>query len=270
MTTQKKTAFALLVAASFAMTGVAFAQEGTADTTATEGSAVTNTGTTQNRDAMRAAAEAKAAEMRRLAEQQRMGIEAKKGELQAMRASTTDMMQQKRGELEAKRASTTEMLQDKRAELGARIASTTERMQERRKQESLRYAKRMEERMAAAFDRLSKLADRIDERIAKITAANKNIKTDTAKARLVDARKKIEAGRTALTGLQGQVEAALASADPKTGFEGVRAATKVIEGDAKAAHQALVDAIKSLKANTPDRLENDDNGGAPTATTTAQ
>ena len=191
----------------------------------------------------------------------------RKNELEARRASTTEMMQQKREELGERRASTTEMMQDKRAELGARIASTTERMQERRKQESLRYAKRMEERMTAAFDRLSHLADRIDERIAKITAADKKIKTDTAKARLVEARKKIEDGRTALAGLQAQVEAALASADPKTGFEGVRAATKTIEGDAKAAHKALVDAIKSLKANTPDRLENDDDD-TPTATTT--
>lgn len=248
MTTHKKTVSALLVAASLMMAGVAFAQDATGGT-APSGDTPTSAGIPPRPDI-------------------RHPLGMTRDQAEAQRASTTNMLQQKRGELEARRASTTEMMSEKRANMEARVASTTEKMQERRKQESLRYAKRMEERMSAAFDRLSKLADRLDERIQKIDAANKNIKTDAAKTHLADARKKIEDGRAALAGLPAQVDVALTSADPKTGFAGVRDAVKVIEGDAKAAHQALIEAVKSLKAGVPARLR-DDNEGGSTATSTA-
>lgn len=291
MQIEKRFGIALALAAALSLGGAVFAEESsTGDTGTVDTTVKTETTTTApSPEELRAKMEARAREAREAAEKKRAEAETKRVEFQTKKASTTEMIKDRREEFQVKRASTTEALKERREELEAKRASTTEmlkqkreevrnNLEEKRKENIRAHANRMSERFGAAFDRLDTLAGRIEERLAKLESVNKNIQTASAHALVEDALLKIDEGRLLLENLSGEIELALASEDPKVAFADVRESTNEVAAMVKEAHKLLVDAVKSIKANTPDELENDDNdteGGSgetatSTATTTAQ
>lgn len=285
MQIEKRFGIALALAAALSLGGAVFAEEsstgdtGTVDTTVKTETTIT----APSPEELRAKMEARAREAREAAEKKRAEAETKRVEFQTKKASTTEMIKDRREEFQVKRASTTEALKERREELEAKRASTTEmlkqkreevrnNLEEKRKENIRAHANRMSERFGAAFDRLDTLAGRIEERLAKLESVNKNIQTASAHALVEDALLKIDEGRLLLENLSGEIELALASEDPKAAFTDVRESTNEVAAMVKEAHKLLVDAVKSIKANTPDELENDDDdesGSGETATSTA-
>lgn len=157
-----------------------------------------------------------------------------------------------------------EQMEEKREEM-------KERMEERRGEIMKRMSERMIDRMTAAIERLTKLTDRIDSRIAKLS--EKGVDTTTAKANVAIARTKLADAGAAVVAAQGAVAGAVSAADAATGSTTPSGAGKAVRDSLEKArlavvdaHKAIVEAVKSLKANA--KVEGHAEGGA-TSTTVA-
>ncbi|OGF82118.1 hypothetical protein A3B18_03350 [Candidatus Giovannonibacteria bacterium RIFCSPLOWO2_01_FULL_46_13] len=131
-------------------------------------------------------------------------------------------------------------IQEKREEVRAKLSAA-------RIRNIRNYFKTMGRRIEAAIERLEKLAERIESRIEKME--ERGVDVAKAKTELAEAEVKITEAKTAFADAKAKLEAALSSETPKESFKQVREGlVKGVVEKIKAAHQALVEAIRALKA----------------------
>ena len=129
---------------------------------------------------------------------------------------------------------------------------------------------RMIKRIAVAFNRMDRLVGRLESRIAKLEEVNKNIKTEEAKGFITEAKTHIANGKAILLGLPAIRDTLLATTDShKDVFEKIKEETRKETGELKKAHEAIKNAVRSIKANGGSSSgDNDDNGNTATSTAT--
>lgn len=126
-----------------------------------------------------------------------------------------------------------------------RGAQIRERLSEVKRNRVAHLWANMERKFQWAIDRLGRIADRIDSRTQKFEAKGADV-TD-AKAKLADARTQIDAAKIAFATAKADAETLKTSDDPKAAFETLRGDVKNVRDALKAAHVALVEAVKVLK-----------------------
>ena len=155
-----------------------------------------------------------------------------------------------------------------------KMASGTERMdehrgkkEERRGEVMKRMATHMVTKMQAAIDRFTKIADRLDSRVAKLKA--KGVNTANAEILIALARAKTTEAMVSLSIAKTQIGSMVVSASTtdstSNGVGGaVRDSMQKTRDAIEAAHKALVEATKSLRANDKSEV------GANSSTTVSQ
>jgi len=165
------------------------------------------------------------------------------------RAQADVKVEERKAEMEEKRDSVQAEREVKREERKIELT-------EKRKGRIMAYGEKMVERFNAAIGRLEKLAERIDSRIEKME--EKGVDLSESKALLEEAQTSIRTAKGSLDDAIGLIRTALDSDDPKTVFEEVRTILSSTKDSIKAAHQKLVEVIKSIKASPS--TDNEDDG----------
>ncbi len=167
-------------------------------------------------------------------------------------ASTTAARENMRGDIKNLRASTTEARGDMRDDMKNRRASTTEargQMRDGFKEKRLEIAKKHAElvgaRLDAAIARVQKLADRVGMSLDKLTTQGINVAV--ARAKLADAKVKLDAARVKVAQVKTATLAALASEAPREEMKKVEALVKEAIKSIQGAHRSVAEAIASVK-----------------------
>lgn len=145
---------------------------------------------------------------------------------------------EKRSELQEKREQLREKAQEKREEVKQRISA-------RRAEKIKEFSSRMKEKLLAMVERLEKLTERIQSRINKL--AEKGADTADAQSQLDEAKAKLAAVKTRISGLEG-VGADIASSDnPRELFSAVKDEVQAIKKDLVEVHRLLASSMGRIK-----------------------
>jgi DNA repair exonuclease SbcCD ATPase subunit len=135
--------------------------------------------------------------------------------------------------------------QDQRVNVQEKRQSVLQRFNERRQAIIRSFFARMVRRYEAAILRMQKLGDRIQSRIEKARAAGRDV--TQAQAALDQARSQWSQAKGTLEEVRGKLEGVLGAGDPKAAFQEVKSLLGTMKGQLKSVHQALVEAITTLK-----------------------
>ena len=120
---------------------------------------------------------------------------------------------------------------------------------EQRNEKIRNYTAQMQQRLNVIVGNLEKTALRVETQINKL-ASSTATSTDfsAARAKLADAKKKIEELKTSIAGLGQKVEEVIVSKKPKTSFYTVREKlVKALVSKIKVIHKELLDSVKLVK-----------------------
>lgn len=148
------------------------------------------------------------------------------------------------------------MMQEKREEIKTRVDSMREKAEERKmqleekaKRRIAAMAKEVAHRFNNAVERLKDLEARIQSRITKLTA--KGFDLHEAQTKLDAAHTLIVKASDDVAGLPAKIDALFATATStrglREGWGGLKTIFDTAKEDLKAAHAALVEAIKAIK-----------------------
>jgi len=127
--------------------------------------------------------------------------------------------------------------------------STKQSKIEQRNEKIRNYTAQMQERLNVIVGNLERTALRVETQINKL-ASSTATSTDlsAARAKLADAKKKIEELKTGIAGLGQKTEEVIASKTPKTAFSTVREKlVKAFVAKIKVIHKELLDSVKLAK-----------------------
>lgn len=145
---------------------------------------------------------------------------------------------EKRSLLQEKREQLREKAQEKREEVKQRISA-------RRAEKIKEFSSRMKEKLLAMVERLEKLTERIQSRINKL--AEKGADTADAQSQLDEAKAKLAAVKTRISGLEG-VGADIASSDnPRELFSAVKDEVQAIKKDLVEVHRLLASSMGRIR-----------------------
>jgi|TARA_Y100000310_G_scaffold162451_1_gene162413 DNA repair exonuclease SbcCD ATPase subunit len=108
------------------------------------------------------------------------------------------------------------------------------------------YTKRILKRFAATLNRLSTIADRVESRIEKLE--DRGIDLSDAREQLQNAREEIGSAKTTVSKLEGLAAAIATSENPREAVTHMRELFVSAKTQVKAAHKALVEVIRIVKA----------------------
>lgn len=128
----------------------------------------------------------------------------------------------------------------------ARVGERIARLEQRRRAIVVRYFEKMMLRFEAADNRLMKIADRIESRLNKFSQ-EKGKDVTALKAKLLDARAKINEAEDAIREAKNKLESALNSDTPKEQFAALKSLVQDAKEKLKAAHAALVKVVAEIK-----------------------
>lgn len=157
-------------------------------------------------------------------------------------AEKREAIQQK---IEAKKAEIQQKIAERKEQIATKAAERRERLAERRRELIRKYFMRMHGRFLALVNRLERIAEKISSRLDKMEA--REIDVSSLRSDLTLAVEEIEVAKGLLTGLDQQVEQALASDDAKGAFEEVRDIVKETRDILKEVHKKLVAIIVAMK-----------------------
>ena len=175
-------------------------------------------------------------------------METKKENVQQRIETKKDNLGQR---LETRKENLVTRVENRASNTEQRIGDRKEHIADAAKARIHAYTEKMWRRFNAAVLRLEKLADRIGARIAKFEQGGANMAEP--KQLLEQARKEISEARSAITEAKTAVETAVSSENPKQAFEQTRTIIQNANEKIKAAHNSLVQAIRVMRANTPER-----------------
>jgi len=159
-----------------------------------------------------------------------------------------------------------EKAQEKRENLQEKAAERKAKLEGRRVQNIRKFFSKMGRRLEAALGRLENITERIASRIKKFEERGANV--TEAKTSLEEARARIAEAKAAFEDAKSKLEGVLNSDDPKVAFKEVREGlVKGVAEKIKAAHQALVAAIRALKGTG---LGDDSGGNAENSSGTSE
>ena len=159
-----------------------------------------------------------------------------------------DVIEEKRGNMQA---STTERMGERKDEMKERASNLREKGREnaisRIKMNIARYVRML----GAVIEREEKLISRIQSRADKLASEGKDVSAVTTA--LVTATRELTAAKSDLASIKTTAEARAsvtveASATPATVFGNIRDIIQSAQKHIRAAHQAILDAVKALKA----------------------
>lgn len=130
------------------------------------------------------------------------------------------------------------------------------RLDDARKDRIKAFLERLYKRFAAAIDRLEHISERVTARIDKIEEKT-GIDLSEAKGLVETANMEIADAKAALEEARAEVAAAIESDTPKESMSAVEAFIREAHSHVKAAHQALVSAIRAIRADAPRAADTD-------------
>ncbi len=152
--------------------------------------------------------------------------------------------EKKRTEMEEKRNLIKTNFEEKREAIKNGIEERKEAVNEKVKERLGKFVENLVERFTAAQERLGELASRIDSRLTKMEGEGIDVSTqknalDSAKVLIADLSVSIAQIQTMSTDVL--------SGDTRALYPGLKEAVESTKSEIKAAHQALVDIVVSLK-----------------------
>ncbi|MEI7513551.1 MAG: hypothetical protein WCJ74_02945 [bacterium] len=199
-------------------------------------------------------------------EEQRARIENERAKLEEQRlkrASTTARIEDRLQNREGRIASTTAKLEAREEKRASSTALRMARLEEKFKTGVSNKIAKVNDRLGDAIDRIVKIDTRLVAHIAKLKA--KNIDTSASDALLVDAKAKLTTAEEKVSTLKTSLESMLGTNISTTTKNTIKAKTAEANTYVKAAHEAYVKVVESLK---PGKNKEDKNNATSTATTT--
>lgn len=174
----------------------------------------------------------------------------KAGEAIETRRETVREKAQERGENKTgKTRERRSKLQEKREELRTKAkekrGERKEKIAQKRAEKIKEFASRIKEKLLALVERLEKLAERIQSRINKL--AEKGANTAGAQAQLDDAKARLAAVKTRISGLEGVGADIVSSDEPREFFGAVKEEVHAIKKDLVEVHKILASSMGEIK-----------------------
>lgn len=176
--------------------------------------------------------------------------------LQERREERKAEFEERKADIEEHRSEMRERMEDRRERFASTTALRKAEFSERIKELVLKRATHASDLLDAVIERLEKLADRIEARIAVLT--ERDVDTTDAESALTEAREKIVQAKEAVEDVQDALALALESETPREALQGVKPLAETAKTALRAAHSALVEAIKALPNAQNDGERQDD------------
>ncbi len=189
-------------------------------------------------------------------------IQEKQARLREKLASSTAKIEDQIRKQENKLASSTERLREREAREASSTAMKIERLVEKFKTGIAHTIAKVNDRLGDAVNRLQKIDTRLQAQIAKFKAQGKD--TSESEALLKDAQDKLVIAKEKVTALQTSLQSVLSENISTTTKKTIKTKANEANSYVKAAHQAYVKVVESLK----DKKGKKDNNATSTATTT--
>lgn len=164
--------------------------------------------------------------------------EAVREKAQEKRENVTEKVQERRSKLQEKREELRAKAKEKQEERKEKIAQN-------RAEKIKEFASRVKEKLFAMVERLEKLAERIQSRIDKLAGKGANVQE--AQAQLDEAKTKLAAVKTRISGLQGVGADIVSSDNPKEMFSAVKEEVHAIRKDLVEVHKLLASSMGKVK-----------------------
>lgn len=170
-----------------------------------------------------------------------------KEKLQNRKESLGDKRDSRKEGFEKRRENIKENIGERKKEIKEKRAERRQKLGEKRRERIAAFAERMSKRLSAAVNRIEKLGDRVESRIEKFN--ERGIDTTKASSFLEESRAKTAQARTGIDEARSAIKTALESGTLKEVFGEIRTGVRSTVSDIKAAHKAIIESVRALKAS---------------------